>query len=139
MIAKVFEAAGLSVLEQVTETMLLRTPHRVPMTELLVIEAVGPRYEQTSYSRIFPVLPAYLHYAYPVNEFTQYSGVFAFNNPIRVSIASSGESPVTIPATDTGGRADSNQHNRKGMVGAGSGLKGTGVKYETSVKHILLL
>lgn len=47
VIAKVFEATRLSALEQVAETMLLRTPHRVPIIESLVIEAVGPRYEQT--------------------------------------------------------------------------------------------
>ena len=43
----VFEAAGLTVYEHKTETMLLRTPYQAPQTSPLVIEAAGPRYGQS--------------------------------------------------------------------------------------------
>ena len=48
VIATVFEAAGLTVSEKNTETMLLRTPDQAPCTSPLVIEAAGQRYRQTA-------------------------------------------------------------------------------------------
>ena len=47
VIVTVFEAAGLTVSEKKTETMLLRTPNQAPQTSPLVIEAAGQRYRQT--------------------------------------------------------------------------------------------
>ena len=44
----VFEAAGLTVSEKKTETLLLRTPDQAPCTSPLVIEAAGQRYRQTT-------------------------------------------------------------------------------------------
>ena len=44
VIETVFEAAGLTVSEKRTETMLLRTPNQAPQTPPLVIEAAGQRY-----------------------------------------------------------------------------------------------
>ena len=44
----VFEAAGLTVSEKKTETMLLRTPDQAPCTLPLVIEATRQRYRQTT-------------------------------------------------------------------------------------------
>ena len=44
----VFEAAGLTVSEKKTETMLLQTPDQAPCTSPLVIEATGQRYKQTT-------------------------------------------------------------------------------------------
>ena len=44
VIVTVFEAAGLTVSEKKTETMLLRTPDQPPRTSPLVIEAAGQRY-----------------------------------------------------------------------------------------------
>ena len=43
-----FEAAGLTVAEKKTETMLLRTPDQEPCTSPLVMEAVVVRYRQTT-------------------------------------------------------------------------------------------
>ena len=40
----VFKAAGLTVSEKKTETMMLPTPHQAPRTSSLVIETVGQRY-----------------------------------------------------------------------------------------------
>ena len=48
VIATVFEAAGLTVSEKNTETMLLRTPDQAPCTSPLVIEAAGQRDRQTT-------------------------------------------------------------------------------------------
>ena len=48
VIVTVFEAAGLTVSGKKTETMLLRTPDNAPCTSPLVIEAIGPRYRQTT-------------------------------------------------------------------------------------------
>ena len=48
VIVTVFEAAGLTVSEKKTETMLLRTPDQAPRTSPLVIEAAGQRYRQTT-------------------------------------------------------------------------------------------
>ena len=48
VIVTVFEAAGLTVSEKKTETMLLRTPDQAPCTSPLVIEAAGQRYRQTT-------------------------------------------------------------------------------------------
>ena len=48
VIVTVFEAAGLTVSEKKTETMLLRTPDQAPCTLPLVIEAAGQRYRQTT-------------------------------------------------------------------------------------------
>ena len=42
----VFEAAGLTVSEKETETMLLRTSNQAPQKSALVIEAAGQRYRQ---------------------------------------------------------------------------------------------
>ena len=42
-IVAVFEAAGLTVSENNTDTMLLRTPDQAPRTSPLVIEAAGKR------------------------------------------------------------------------------------------------
>ena len=47
VIVAVFEAAGLTVSEKKTETMLLRTPKRAIRTSPLVVEAAGQRYMQT--------------------------------------------------------------------------------------------
>ena len=47
VIVSVFEAAGLTVSEKKTETMLLRTPNRAIRTSPLVVEAAGQRYMQT--------------------------------------------------------------------------------------------
>ena len=43
VIVTVFEAAGLTVSERKTESMLLRTPGQAPRTSSLVIEAAGQR------------------------------------------------------------------------------------------------
>ena len=49
VIVTVFEAAGLRVSENKTETMLLlRTPDQAPQTSPLLIEAAGQRYRQTT-------------------------------------------------------------------------------------------
>ena len=48
VIVTVFEAAGLTVSEKKTETMLLRTPDQAPCTSPLAIEAAGQRYRQTT-------------------------------------------------------------------------------------------
>ena len=48
VIFTVFDAAGLTVFDKKTETMLLRTPDQAPCTSPLVIEAAGQRYTQTS-------------------------------------------------------------------------------------------
>ena len=47
VIVTVLEAAGLTVSEKKTETMLLLTPDQAPCTSPLVIEAAGQRYRQT--------------------------------------------------------------------------------------------
>ena len=47
VIVTVFDAAGLTVSEKKTETMLLRTPNQALRTSPLVIEAAGQRYRQT--------------------------------------------------------------------------------------------
>ena len=44
----VFEAAGLTVSEKITEAMLLRTPDQAPCTSPLVTEAAGQKYRQTT-------------------------------------------------------------------------------------------
>ena len=44
VIVTVFEAAGLTVSEKETETMLLRTPNQAIRTSPLVVEAAGQRY-----------------------------------------------------------------------------------------------
>ena len=46
----VFEAVGLTVSENKTEAMLLRTPDQTTLTQPLVIEAAGQRYKQTAQS-----------------------------------------------------------------------------------------
>ena len=43
VIVTVFEAAGLTVSENKTETMLLRTPNQASRTSPLVVEAAGQR------------------------------------------------------------------------------------------------
>ena len=48
VIVTVFEAAGLTVSETKTETMLLRTPDQAPCTSLFVIQAAGQTYRQTA-------------------------------------------------------------------------------------------
>ena len=48
VIVTVFEAAGLTVSEKKTETILLRTPDQAPCTSPLIIEAAGQRYRQTT-------------------------------------------------------------------------------------------
>ena len=48
IIVTVFEAAGLTVSEKKTETMLLRAPDQAPRTSPLVIEAAGQRYRQAT-------------------------------------------------------------------------------------------
>ena len=48
VIVTVFEAAGLTVSEKKTETMLLRTPDQTTLAPPLVIEAAGQRYKQTT-------------------------------------------------------------------------------------------
>ena len=48
IIVTVFEAAGLTVFEKKTETMLLRAADQAPQTSPLVIEAAGPRYGQAT-------------------------------------------------------------------------------------------
>ena len=48
VIVTVFEAAGLTVSEKMTEYMLLRTPDHAPYTSPLVNEAAGQRYRQTT-------------------------------------------------------------------------------------------
>ena len=48
VIVTVFDAAGLTVCEKKTETMLLRTPDQAPCTSPLVIEAAGQRYRKTT-------------------------------------------------------------------------------------------
>ena len=48
VIVIVFEAAGLTVSEKKTETMLLRTPDQTRCTSPLVMEAAGQRYRQTT-------------------------------------------------------------------------------------------
>jgi len=47
-ILAVFEAAGFTVSEKNTETMLQRTPEQAPQTSPLAIEAAGPRYRQAT-------------------------------------------------------------------------------------------
>ena len=46
VIVTVFEAAGLTVPEKMTETMLLRTPDQAPCTSTIVIEAAGQSHRQ---------------------------------------------------------------------------------------------
>ena len=48
VIVTVFEAAGLTVSEKKTETMILWTPQQTPQAAPLVIEAAGQKYKQTS-------------------------------------------------------------------------------------------
>ena len=48
VIATVFEAAGLTVSEKKTETMLSRTPDQTTLAPPLVIEASGQSYKQTA-------------------------------------------------------------------------------------------
>ena len=48
VIVTVFDAAGLTVCEKKTETMLLRTPDQAPCTSPLVIEAAGQWYRKTT-------------------------------------------------------------------------------------------
>ena len=48
VIVTAFEAAGLTVSQKKTETMLLQTPDQAPCTSPLVIEAAGQRYRQTT-------------------------------------------------------------------------------------------
>ena len=48
VIAPVFEAAGLTVSEKKTETMLLRTPNQTTLAPPLAIEETGQRYKQTA-------------------------------------------------------------------------------------------
>ena len=48
VVVTVFEAAGLTVSEKKTETMLLRTPNQAIRTSPLVVEAAGQRYMQTT-------------------------------------------------------------------------------------------
>ena len=48
VIVTIFEAAGLTVSEKKTETMLPRALDQEPCTSLLVIEATGQRYRQTT-------------------------------------------------------------------------------------------
>ena len=48
IIVTVFEAAGLTVSDKKTETMLLRTPDQTPCTSPLVIETAAQRYRQTT-------------------------------------------------------------------------------------------
>ncbi|MEP5351923.1 MAG: reverse transcriptase domain-containing protein, partial [Luteolibacter sp.] len=48
VIVTVFEAAGLTVSEKKTETMLLQTPDQKTLAPPLVIEAAGQRYKQTA-------------------------------------------------------------------------------------------
>ena len=48
VIVIVFEAAGLTVSEKKTETVLLRTSDQAPSTSPLVIEAAGQRYRPTT-------------------------------------------------------------------------------------------
>ena len=43
-----FEAAGLTVSEKKTETMMVRTPNQAPLSSPLVVEAAGQKYKQTS-------------------------------------------------------------------------------------------
>ena len=47
VVVTVFEAAGLTVAEKKTETILLRTPNQAIRTSPLVVEAAGQRYMQT--------------------------------------------------------------------------------------------
>ena len=47
VIVTVFEAAGLTVSETKTETMLLRTPNQPIRTSPLVVEAAGQNFMQT--------------------------------------------------------------------------------------------
>ena len=47
VIVAIFEAAGFTVSENKTETMLQRTPNQAPRTSPLVIQAAGQRYRQT--------------------------------------------------------------------------------------------
>ena len=48
VIVTVFEAAGLTVSERKTETMLLRIPGQTSLAPPLAIEAAGQRYRQTN-------------------------------------------------------------------------------------------
>ena len=48
VIVTVFEAAGLTVSEKKTETMMVRTPNQAPLPSPLVVEAAGQKYKQTS-------------------------------------------------------------------------------------------
>ena len=48
VIVTVFEAECLTVSDEKTETMLLRTADQAPRTAPLVIDAAGQRYRQTT-------------------------------------------------------------------------------------------
>ena len=48
VIVTVFEAAGLTVSENNTDTMLLRTPDQAPLTSPLIIEAAVQNYRQAA-------------------------------------------------------------------------------------------
>ena len=48
VIITLFEAAGLTVSEKKTETVLLRTPHQASLAPPLVIEAPGQKYRRTT-------------------------------------------------------------------------------------------
>ena len=56
VVVTVFEAAGLTVSDKKTETMLLRTPDQARCTSPLVIEAAGQRYGQTTQFFIWVIL-----------------------------------------------------------------------------------
>ena len=45
VIVTVFEAAGLTVSEKKTQTILFRTPHQEPQREPLVVEAADQKYK----------------------------------------------------------------------------------------------
>ena len=47
VIVAVFQAAGLTVSDKKTKTMLLRNPDQISRTSPLVIEATGHKYRQT--------------------------------------------------------------------------------------------
>ena len=48
VIVTVFEAAGITVSDKKTQTMLPQTPHETTLAPPLVIDAAGQRYEQTT-------------------------------------------------------------------------------------------
>ena len=48
LIVTVFKAAGLTMSENKTDTMLLKTPDQTTLTPQLVIEAASQRYKQTT-------------------------------------------------------------------------------------------